>query len=66
MLSSNELARALCRALEIDMKGIRTMTIKLDAFKPVEIQIERFMAPAEGDELVSVVSSYVLADKPTQ
>jgi hypothetical protein len=66
MLSSNELAQALCRALEIDIRNIRAMTIKLTASMPVEIQIEREMLPVEGDELVRLVSSYVLCDKPTQ
>jgi hypothetical protein len=54
----------LCRTLEIDMKNIRSITIKLEVFKPVEIQIERFMSEVEGSQLIGKVASYVLIDKP--
>jgi hypothetical protein len=63
MITSNEFAQDLCRALELDMSRIRSITIRMQPHEPVVIEIERHMSKAEGGNLVSQVSAYKLVDK---
>ena len=58
--SGNTLGMAVLKALGIDHKGVRSLSINMDANELATVTIIRSMDKAEADQLVTELRNYVL------
>jgi hypothetical protein len=52
----------ICRALDIDIAGVRSVTIKLDTGVP-QVEIVRFLKTDDGIKLAQVLQRFHLAEQ---
>jgi len=63
MITSAKFATDLCRALELDISRITSISISMLANQPVTVTIERAVVESEADEIIKLVKQYTLVDK---
>lgn len=61
-VSGKTLGQALCNALGIDTKMVRSISVKADASEAAIVTTEHLVSGAQCDELARVLKSYLLVE----